>query len=308
MAGRSLPHRARPSIVTRVWPASTSRWIPGSGQRYPFTPSSNTPKLMPTLDIPPGSTPAPSEQLVPLVARVRRGLWSLLRDPGLAAANRVRLEADAAFLASIDVTDPGRAAQTLVAYLPRVVAVVESVTPLYLRLHRDLLALSACATSIDVAADRGGSLPIRSAPPPSPRVASAQRAEGQARPGRLGPLASPGPLVALAWRRSAVAPVVVGIVAVVFPLLVLVSEVMAEPHRFGSVGPLLALGGLCGAAALGGMVARILVYPEVLPGWAVTRIDPGPGGFVERAATLARAPWQVDPPGSGSLEWGTGGA
>ena len=242
--------------------------------------------------------PPDPDHLAPLTERVVRGLGRLMGDPGLAAADRIRLEADHRFLSALDLDDIGATAEALVAYLPRVISGVEAVIPLYLRLQRDLQSLSACANGVVAV----GGLADRPVPVGSPPGATLEHEHGEdgigtdtvgmsphqgvAARGRGGP--APG------WPRSRTLALrlLFGVGGLLVPLVVLASRALAHGQVGASVVLVAALGVVAAAA---GLLARAVVVPGVLPHWLLARIEPPTTPLGARAASAARAVWRAEP-------------
>ena len=248
--------------------------------------------------------PAP-DHLAPLTERVVRGLGRLVGDPGLAAADRIRLEADHRFLSALDLDDIGATAEALVAYLPRVISGVEAVIPLYLRLQRDLQSLSACANGVVAV----GGLADRPVPVGVPPPAALDHEDGLDGVGAdtvavdphrgLGAEGRRGSAAGWSRSRTLALRLLFGVGALLVPLVVLASRALAHSEVGASVVLVAALGVVAAAA---GLLARAAVVPGVLPYWLLARIEPPTTPLGARAADAARAVWRAEPPVQSMVE------
>jgi hypothetical protein len=239
-----------------------------------------------------GSPPPAPHHLPLLLTRVERGIGRLVRDPGLEARHRVALSADLQFLNGIDPGDARRAALVLSAYLPRVIGVVDAVTPLYLRLRADLLALTACVEAILTREDRPARVAAaqgtsQAAQAIEPRRSEPIREGGARRPG-VGPIVersrSGGWSGALAHRaQAAAAGLLVGVAAVLAVLVVLVSQAMADGRLVAGALPLVAL---CALAAVAGLLGRVVAAPDRLPSRVEARLVVRPIGLASSAGLV----------------------
>ena len=231
---------------------------------------------------------ADPDHLVVLTGRVVRGVNRLLLDPGLGPHHRVRLEIDLRLLTALDLSDQWRASRELLRSLPRMIEIVETVTPLYLRLHTDLTAL------LDAVTELAAAEPLRLFPLPLPLTPA--EPEDDAEPSEKAhpaPVAvspdaiPPPPTPAGRWQRHRLR-FAVAVVGLVCPVVVAGAGGFAT----GRIGPaVLALAALCPVGAVAGVVTRAVVHPDTVPVSMARRLDPPPDGLTVGLHRAAAEAW-----------------
>jgi hypothetical protein len=175
------------------------------------------------------------------------------------------LEIDLRFLNALDPSDPRRAGGELLRFLPRVIEIVESVTPLYIRLHTDLTALLDEAAALHHDEPLGDQIPV---PIRSDRPSISGPAGHRATRSEIRPMPPPS----ARWNRHRLR-FAVGIAGVMAPLEILAAGALAA----GGIGPvLLTLVMLCPAGAAIGVTARAMVHPDQIPDTFRRGLDPPP--------------------------------